>query len=310
MLDFKNITFQNKKLLDSYLQKYGGNSCQHSFAQMYLLKDKYNDFFCEMNNCLYVLRSGFSADDCRVYLFPFCEEALIFDAVKNVLEDAALHKKAARFFTITKDKADLLENLFPGEFDIEECRDYAEYIYTSEKLSFLKGKKMAAKRNHINTFNRVYENRFRVVYFGCEDTPEEQQIIDDVLNFQSEWLSAREKQDLYKELLVEDLHISTAIKYRHRLRICGVAVYVDEALAGYTFGNPISDSCVDVIAEKGNIDIDGIYQVLNNEFAKMAQPHFEYINREEDLGVAGLRKAKLSYKPDILLEKYIATYKK
>ena len=309
MLDFKTITFQNKNKLDSYLFKYGGNSCQHSFAQMYLLKDKYNDYFCEMNGCLYIHRSGFSTEEYRVYLFPFCEESLVSEAIDNIIEDAASYNKRARFFTLTKDHADLLESLFPGKFDIEECRDYAEYIYTSEKLAFLKGKKMASKRNHINTFNRVYEDRFRVVSFGCEDTPEEGSVIEDVLNFQSEWLSAREKQDLYKELLVEDLHISTALKYRHHLKICGVALYVDDALAGYTFGNPISDSCVDVIAEKGNIDIGGIYQVLNNEFAKMAQPHFEYINREEDLGVAGLRKAKLSYKPDILLEKYIATYK-
>lgn len=309
MLNFKSITFQNKKLLDSYLQKYGSNSCQHSFAQMYLLKDKYNDFFCEKNGCLYIFRSGFSTDDFRVYLFPFCEKAFIPEAVKIIIEDAASYNKKARFFTITKEHAQLLEAAFPGEFDIEECRDYAEYIYSSEKLAFLKGKKMAAKRNHINTFNRTYENRFRVVTFGCEDTPEESRIIDDVLNFQSEWLSAREKQDLYKELLVEDLHISTALRYRHHLKICGIAVYVDEVLAGYTFGNPLSDSCVDVIAEKGNIEIGGIYQVLNSEFAKMVQPHFKYINREEDLGVAGLRKAKLSYKPDILLEKYIATYK-
>ncbi len=307
MLEFKEFSFQDKEMIESYLYSFGENSCQHSFTQMYILKDKYHDLFCEEEGCLYVLRSGLCTEGLRVYLFPFCREELLPRALKNIVADAVSHECVVRFFTLTERSKGLLEKYMPGSFKIEESRDYAEYIYTSEKLAFLKGKKMASKRNHINTFNRTYEGRFYVRHFGCEDTEEEHKVIEDVLSFQSEWLSLREKQELYEELLVEDFHIGTALKYRHKLNICGIALYVDDTLAGYTFGNPISPDCVDVIAEKGNIDIGGVYQVLNSEFAKMVEPHFAYINREEDLGVAGLRKAKLSYKPDILLEKYIAT---
>ena len=309
MLDFKELSFQDKELIESYLYSFGEDSCQHSFTQKYLLKDKYHDLFCEEDGILYILRSGLCTEGLRVYLFPFCKEELLPRALKIIASDAASYDSALRFFPITGHSCDFLEKYMPGSFKIEESRDYAEYIYTSEKLAFLKGRKMAQKRNHINTFNRSYEGRFCVHHFGCEDTEEEHRIIKDVLCFQAEWLSAREKQDLYEELLAEDFHISTALKHRHRLNICGIALYVDGDLAGYTFGNPISEDCVDVIAEKGNINIGGVYQVLNNEFARMAQTRFTYINREEDLGVAGLRKAKLSYKPDILLEKYIATKK-
>jgi len=307
MPDFKEINLQDKKLIESYLFKYGGNSCQHSFAQMYLLKDKYHDLFFEKDGTLFIYRSGLSDEGMRTYLFPFCPEENIPAAVSFLMEDAASFGAGLRLFPITKESVDLLDRYFPGKFDVEESRDYAEYIYSSEKLAYLKGKKMASKRNHINTFNRNYEGRFKVVRFGCEDTPEENKVISDVLAFQSEWLSARERQDLYKELLTEDMHISKALKYRHRLDICGVALYVDDVLEGYTFANPISHNCVDVIAEKGNIEIGGIYQMLNNAFSLLAHERFEFINREEDLGVAGLRKAKLSYKPDILLEKFSAT---
>lgn len=305
MLEFKEINLQDKKIIESYLYKYGGNSCQHSFPTMYLLKDKYHDLYCVDDGCLFVYRQGLSSDSMRVYLFPFCPQENIERAIRKILDDAADYAASVSFFTVTREAVETATRLFPGVFEVSENRDYAEYIYTSEKLAFLKGKKMAAKRNHINTFNREYHGRYEIHSFGCTDTPQEAGIIDDILHFQKEWLSAREKQDLYSELLTEDHHISTALKHRHRLNICGVALYVDHSLEGYTFGTPISPDCVDVIAEKGNIDIGGCYQVLNNAFARMAYERFTYINREEDLGVAGLRKAKLSYKPDILLAKYI-----
>ena len=309
MLDFKEITLQNKKRMEEYLYPYGENSCQHSFTQMYLLKNKYHDLVCEKDECLYVLRSGMNTQGIRVYHFPFCEEPRISGALDEIMADAAENNARVRFFTLTEKAVELLGRYKPGVFEIEETRDYAEYIYTSEKLAFLKGRKMASKRNHVNTFNRNFEGRYTVVRFGCEDTEEEKKVIKDVLSFQAEWMSARQKKALYKELLAEDQHISTALKHRHCLDICGIALYVDGELAGYTFGNPLSEDCVDVIAEKGNINIGGVYQILNNEFAKVVYPRFSYINREEDLGVAGLRKAKMSYKPDILKSKFIATQK-
>lgn len=301
MLDFERITIEKKEALGRYLRRYGENSCQHSFATMYCMHEKYGDMVCEKDGFLYILRSGRCTEAERVYLFPMgdiSDGETLRRAVGEILEDA--HARGARvcFETLTKRAKEALLAAFPGQFKAEEVRDYAEYLYTRDKLAFLPGHEMASKRHDINTFFRDYGDRVRVEAMGPEH-------LDEVRRFQMEWLEVKEHGEEDVQLELENEAIQRGLCYFEALGLSGICVYIDGELRGYAYGAPLSEDCYDVMIEKGDRSIPDIYRVLNRDLVRMCCQEYDWINREEDVGVEGLRRAKLSYKPDLLLEKYI-----
>ena len=301
MLDFKPITLDEKEITERYFYRYGENSCQHSFVSMYCMSVKYNDMFCERDGFIYILRDGTCTEDERIYLFPmgdFSDEAGLKCALENVLSDARAHGKKAAFVTVTERSARLAEKLMPGTFRCENVRDFAEYIYTREKLAELPGKAMASKRYDIKTFMRDYGER-------CVIEKIEPRHIDDIMSFQEKWLSEMLRDVVDVQLDLENESIKRGLSAFSELGLSGIVIYIDGVLCGYAYGAPLSEDCYDVMIEKGDRTVTDIYRVLNRDLVRLCCEDFEYINREEDMGVEGLRKAKLSYKPDILLEKYI-----
>lgn len=303
MLDFKKITLEDKGKLMKYLYRYGENSCQHSFVSMFCMAEKYGDMYAEDNGYLFILRSGKCTPEHRIYLFPMGDienKKALIDAISKILEDAKKYGKKVRFETLTKKATDAINSLFPGRFKSENIRDYAEYIYTHEKLALLPGKELASKRYDINTFFRDYGERCAIERIG-------QKHMEEIKAFQKEWLSDMLKDSEDVQLELENTAIGIGLDNFFELGLSGIVIYVDGKMTGYAYGAPISDECYNVIIEKGDRSIADIYRILNRDLVRMCCDGFSYINREEDVGVEGLRKAKMSYKPDILLEKYIVT---
>ncbi len=299
MLDFRAFTLEDKQTVDRYFRRYGENSCQHAFVSLYCMESKYGDRLCERDGYLYILRSARGNAKERVYLFPMGAPDGLRQAVSALRLDAHAHGKRLRFETLTRRAAELLQSLFPGEFSVEPCRDYAEYMYTYEKLAYLPGPEMASKRHDINTFFRDYGSRFRVELL-CPAH------IDAVLAFQEQWLKTKMQNQEDVQLECEDAAIRRGLAQFEALGLSGIAVYIDENLAGYAYGAPLSETCYDVMIEKGDRRFPDIYRVLNRDLVRLCCADYTLINREEDVGAPGLRKAKLSYKPDFLLEKFVA----
>ena len=290
MLSFSVITLDQKPVLDAFLRKYGEGSCQHSFVAMFCMSEKYGDMVCLKDNFLYILRTGQCTDRQRVYLFPmgdFSDRAGLTRAIREVLEDAHSHGAAACFRTVTEQAKNLLRELFPGLFRAEYCRDYAEYLYTYDKLANLPGSAMASKRHDINTFYRTYGDRTVIEPIGPAH-------LEDILKFQKCWLEDHLGSEEDVQLDCENLAIQRGISHFKELGLSGIVVFVDGRIAGYAYGAPLSDTHYEVIIEKGNRRIPDIYRILNRELVRMCCQGFTYINREEDVGVEGLRKAKLS----------------
>ena len=303
MLDFQTLRPELSTDLAPYYQKFGENSCQHSFISSYCMEGKYGDRVCVKDGFLYTLRALTGSDRERIYLFPLGDledEAAAKAAVCEVLSDAGAHDASVCFKTITARAAAFLEKHFGDRFLIEEVRDYAEYLYTYEKLANLPGHEMASKRYDIHTFERHYEGRYEV------RTIETEEQIDAVRAFQEWWLREKEDHEEDVQLELENEAIDRGLTHFFELGLAGIMVYVDGEVAGYAYGAPLSPECFDVIIEKGDRRIEDIYRILNRDLVRVCCAGYAYINREEDLGVEGLRKAKLSYKPDILLQKYIA----
>jgi len=302
MLPFEAITLDQKTVLDPALIQYGEGSCQHSFISMFCMSEKYGDMVCRKDGFLYILRTNQCTDQHRVYLFPMGDpndRSGLKQAIDHILEDAHAHGATACFRTITEQAKLLLQELFPERFQFEYCRDYAEYLYTYDKLANLPGSEMASKRHDINTFYRNFGDRTVIEPI----TPTH---LDDILAFQRKWLRDYLGGEEDVQLDFENLAIQRGISHFSELGLSGIVVFVDGKLAGYAYGAPLSATHYDVIIEKGDRRIPDIYRILNRELVRMCCQGFTYINREEDVGVEGLRKAKLSYKPDRFIEKYLA----
>lgn len=300
-MDFKKVTIDDYDRVWKYCSLYGENSCQHSFINMFTLYEKYGSKICEEDGFLYVLRERMCDENTRVYLFPMGEGDKK-RAVEKIMEDARSHNSLVRFQTITETKSNWLKSEFPNVFNIEETRDYAEYLHLSDNLANLSGKKFASKRYDANLFRRTYEGRITEI-------PVTKENINEVLEFERQWLI--ESQESHDRIALELEYREIELQLRHidELKISGLIVKIDNIIQGIVYGAPISNNCYDVLIEKGNRKCNDIYRILHQDIVRLCAMNYKYINREEDVGVEGLRKSKLSYKPDILLKKFIASEK-
>ena len=304
MLSFQPLSLTRRSETLPYYHAYCGNSCQHSFVSSYCMRGKYGDQTALYDGALYTLRALLCNQNRRVYLFPLCDlsdDAAVRRAVENVLEDAHAYGCSVSFETVIAEAAEKLERLFPGRFDIQENRDYSEYLYTYDKLALLPGHEMASKRHDLNTFERDYGGRYAVRRI---ETAEQ---LEEIRRFQAWWKAEKNLRDAEDvQLELEDAAIRIGLAEFFELGLSGIIVYIDWRVAGYAYGAALSETCYDVMIEKGDRSVADIYKILNRDLVRMCCGGMTYINREEDLGVPGLRKAKLSYKPDILLSKFIA----
>jgi hypothetical protein len=196
------------------------------------------------------------------------------------------------------DVPESLVNLLPGslrgKLNLTELRDEWEYIYSVPDLAGLKGGKYAAKRTHVKSFLENYEWSYRPLL--PEDFPE-------LLAFQAEWCARRgcEEDPL---LCAEDLAIRRALEFWDVLPLTGAMLFVDGKAAAYTIGEELSTDTIDIRFEKAGSEYMGVYQALNRLFLERQGQTYQWVNREEDMGTEGLRKAKMSYHPTRFLKKY------
>lgn len=181
----------------------------------------------------------------------------------------------------------------------------SDYIYLQKNLSDLPGQKYQKKRNHISHFLRQYKNINFVFFNKVSFSPALQK---DFLTVEKKWLYEHENSSDISILLSEEKTIELSLNNISTLNLFGGILYIQDNPIAITLASKISDEVLDIHFEKClNLPASyGGYAFINNQFAKCF-PNFTYINREEDLGLEGLRKAKLSYKPDIILQKFFGT---
>jgi hypothetical protein len=196
------------------------------------------------------------------------------------------------FKDVEEDFLEIFKELYGATFEIQEDRDNFDYIYESSKLISLSGKKLHSKKNHYNNFTK--NNIYRTVEITDE-------IIDDCMRAACEWCHKNECKGYLKYELKA---IQEILANTDRLDFIGMAVYVDNTLSAFTIGERVNDNMAIVHIEKADAEITGLYAFTNKTFVENYFSDIPYINREQDLGKEGLRKAKLSYQPYRLEPKY------
>ncbi len=285
MLEFKNFEISDIEKIKFYTGLKGVFSCETSFVNLFVWQSIYKNMYAESDGLLFI-KSGEKGKES--FRLPFGKN------FKKGME--LLCEYCGDYPTLwiqQGDRYSALADKISEDYIVREHRDAFDYIYLQSDLAGLKGKKYHSKRNHISAFSKQYDWCYREI--GDDNT-------DDVLLCAEEWYNAN--KDRYDEYMqCEHKGIKTILKNRQDLNVKGGAIYIEGKVVAFTLGSPINDEVFDVHIEKALPEYAMAYTVINNEFAKTLS-EYRYINREDDLGLEGLRKAKLSYKPEILLKKY------
>lgn len=294
-INWKHIALEDRELIESYYEKEQSMSCELSFANNLLWAPYYSIRYAVIRDCLVFIshESIFSVS------FPLGR-----GDVAGVIEDlmAYFEEKDKKFkmHMVTPEQFARLEELFPDKFEIEYNRDSADYVYETERLKTLAGKKLHAKRNHINKFKLEHPDwSFEMI---------DDKNVRECIEMAEEWAAQNEAErdtEKYAEIAVT----LKALKEYQELQLDGGLIRADGRVVAFSLGEPCNRETYVVHIEKAFADIQGAYPMINQQFATHVAEGYRYINREEDTGAEGLRKAKLSYFPDFLVEKGTVTLK-
>ncbi|MGN0728650.1 DUF2156 domain-containing protein [Treponema sp.] len=285
-----------------------------SAANLFLLQDKYSIELFVRESVLFRRYNGAGSRSGFGFPLALSRNFSLKDALEFLIEKSAAEKTPLKFCLCTREQKNeidqCLEKNFFGRRISWNCdRGDSDYIYLTKNLAELPGQKFHKKKNHIARFMRTYENRWEFKCFPEND------IASDILAVEDQWFNERSEQADEKKfdsaLLLEKQSIFSAVKNYSSFDIRGAVLYVDGMPVAMTLASPVSSEVLDIHFEKALslYAADGAYSVVNNLFAGKSTS-FLYLNREEDMGVEGLRKAKLSYRPDIVLDKFYGEMEK
>lgn len=300
-IPFKKIVLEDKELIESYLKRKPYRSCELCFTNVYLWSRFYPTEFAIVENTL-VFRSV-EKDGSISITFPAGEEIQIKKALDLMFLYFEQQDMPIRLHLVQDLEFALLEQWYPGRFQIEYDRDAADYVYETEKLTTLAGKKLHGKRNHINNFKKEFSN------WCYEKITEENQ--EDCFQMALKWRQNHVCEHSDDEEVLEKCDemcvTMNALRLYKELGLVGGLLRVDGEVIAFTLGEALNPDTFVVHIEKAFADIQGAYPMINQQFVAHEAQEFQYINREEDTGSEGLRKAKLSYKPAFLVNKGIVS---
>lgn len=296
MLDFHSITLNDKRRADEILLAAGNQSCEYAFGNVFIWQKIYHTQMSISDDMLVI---SFQTPD----EFSFCCPQGSGDFAAKIEELSAHAKqKGHRLFiyACSEQDAQRIGQLFPNRFIFEENEDYFEYIYSSESLASLAGRKYHDKRNHIAVFERNYPDwRFEEIT---------QDNIGQCAEMNERWLRLNEYKD-EAQLSAEHNVLNLAMAQYNELGFYGGLIRAAGRVVAFSFGERLNSTTFCTHFEKAYADVNGAYQMINREMARRLQKDYLYINREEDAGVPGLRRAKHSYHPAVLLRKINAIEK-
>lgn len=287
-MEFKPFRIEDKAQIDSYFSVHHYEQIDCTFNTLFLWQDAYQTSWAEQDGILFI-RAGAGKD--TFFMPPFAKEeenfvhglALIHEEYDKLGLPFRL-KSASSWVT------EQIERLVPGKYDFIEDRDNEEYIYRTDDMIRLPGKKLRMKKNHLNGFLRQYAD------YQYEAITKEN--LEDAKAGIHDWFLR------HGDIEEEEQAIKRCFDHWDALGVKGAVIRIYGKVEAFTNGDSINEKMAHIIFEKANPEIRGLYQAINRDFLMHEFADTEFVNREEDLGLPGLREAKMGYHPDHLTEKY------
>ena len=294
---FRPIETHDKNQYENLLSGHTGKGCEFTFANLILWGERLISFVDDH----VVIFSNFEGRRYYFVLVGECDTKSLFD---GIFEDAAKRGVKPFFIGIYDREKGLLEQHYPGEFDFPTSRGSYDYIYSIDDLADLGGKKYHRKRNHLSQFQKACPN-------FCVQ-PITAAILPQVAAMADEWYKKRAVDAPDLDFETEKIALDRAISNYDALGMDGLVLMCGERIIAFTMASRMYEDTMDIHFEKAVSDINGAYTAINYEFAgyiRAKYPEVKFLDREEDMGIEGLRKAKESYYPHHLVEKYRAVKK-
>lgn len=289
-LTFEDITPEQAELLIPLLEGKGKQSCESCFATIYMWRNRYGTKIARDGDGNVYFRSNVGTEES--YLQPLGEP--FEHKVRTLLSESKAKGVPLLLYGGDEEEVARLKRLFPDRFDVWYDPADSDYIYRQKDLCELAGKAYDGKRNHIRAFSRQFEWKYEALN---DDNAA------DFLAVAEQWRLEKDADSV--DLKAEYAAIKDALTHRKLLHIRGGLLYVDGKAVAVTLGAPIRDDTFDIQIEKALSAYKGAYATINREFAARELGDYTWINRENDLGIEGLRRAKESYHPAYVLKKYI-----
>ena len=292
---FKRLTIEDKNILEEFIYPYKFLSCEYSFTTLYIWREACDICFIIHKGALIIKKKDFEGRYYFMQPLGYNKENL-----KEIINTLMEYKKENNMDYLFKDLdeefMEEIRNIY-GDTQgicIQEDRDNFDYLYEAEKLIKLSGKKLHGKKNHYNSFVKNYN-------YEVKDIKDEE-VIKNVITAAEKWYEGNNGDDI---LRYELQGIKDVLKNMEVLNTTGIAVYVDDVIVAFSLGEKLNENLAVVHIEKADVAYNGVYSFINRAFVDRSFSDVKLINREQDLGILGLRKSKLSYHPFKLEKKYI-----
>lgn len=293
-ISFHPLGIDDRTLVQTHVADTECRNCDLNFMNLISWRFLYDTEVAEHNGWL-LLR--FKADGHLAYLAPV-GNGNWKQVMEELMDDARTQGHPFLMLGVCENSLNQLEAAMPGYFFAAADRNYTDYIYERERLASLSGKKLQSKRNFANRFAASHPD-FEVMPL----TPDE---MDECIDLDSKWAEQKAEETDAGRYTYEAERRSMLAVFDHWADLGGqgAVLKAEHRIVAFTYGAPVNRDTFDVCLEKADTTYEGAFATINREFARLLPEQYVYVNREEDLGIAGLRNSKLSYHPAILLHKY------
>lgn len=296
MIEFKRLSMAQREEYNAYLLSRPTRGCEYSFANLSLWGRQQAAF---LHGCV-AFFSHFNGKSLYPYPIGNGNRKAVIEAI---IQDSRERGIPCRISGMTDDDRRELEEWFPGQFHLHTDRDSFDYVYDINDLADLRGRKFQKKRNHVNRFRTEHPD-YRVEPLSADN-------LDAARAMVANWYAYRMATDPDGDYLLESIALSRAFQHYDCLALDGLVLMDGGEVLAVTMGSRLSSNTFDIHFEKAREDVDGSYPVINCEFARylrLKYPDIQFLDREEDMGLEGLRKAKLSYNPHHMVQKHRGYY--
>lgn len=289
-MEFKKVELSDKEIFDKYYNKYPQSSSYLSFVSLFTWQAQVNFRFAQIDGDI-VIKFDSYKDKKEYYLLPETDEK----TTKKVL-DALLLKGDVLVSNLTKNQVEIIKKIYPDKFNFSHNVDSDNYIYNALEMATLPGKKFHSKKNFVNRFKKEYSYTYEKI---------DENISKECIELLDIWCENKDCNDA--SVKAEACACRLALKNMDKLSLIGGALRVDGKIVAFTLCEKYNSDMAIIHFEKADTIYRGAFQTIFYEFSNHELLKLKYINREEDMGDEGLRKAKLSYRPCFMLEMYGAS---
>ena len=296
LIEFHALTKEDKPLLDRYFRANYYENSHFNFTNLYMWREPFHVHVAEEDDVLYVV----SEWKARVSaLQPFCDPTRYPEATKKLLAYFEEIGQPFHIYDMERGYADFLRSCDCASFEVVADRDNYDYVYLSEKLISLSGRKLHSKKNHLNAFRKEHPD--------AQFLPITDEIVTQCKLTINGWYKQHAQEAPADPFIaLERQAIIEVLNNFEDFQLKGGAILIGQRVVAFTFGEQLNDDTAVIHVEKADPEVRGAYPAINQAFVEHAWSDMTYINREEDMGIEGLRQAKESYKPVKLIEKFNA----